>query len=314
MNKTNIYTRPLTLAIFAIICCMLWGSAYPGIKLGYEAFLIPQQDSSSQLLFAGIRFLLAGLLAVLFGSVKQKKLLLPKKSSFKYVVILCLVQTVAQYLFFYIGLANASAVKSSIINGSSSFISILIACFIFRAEKMTAKKLIACFLGFFAILLINIGAFTQGGGFSLMGEGFILFSTVSYAFSSCLVKIFSKDENAVALSAWQFVLGGIVLIAAGLMSGGKITQVTPAGIGILLYLALLSAIAYSLWSQLLKFNPVSKVAVFGFMIPVSGSLFSAIFLGETVELFDYKTLIALALITVGIILINRQKTLNWQEK
>lgn len=44
---------------------------------------------------------------------------------------------------------------------------------------------------------------------SLTGEGFIFLSTVSYAFSSVMLKRYSKEENTVMLSGWQFVFGGI---------------------------------------------------------------------------------------------------------
>jgi drug/metabolite transporter (DMT)-like permease len=305
-EKGNIFTKTWGVCVLAVLCCVLWGSAYPGIKIGYELFSVPQDDSASQILFAGLRFAAAGGIAVLLGSAAKKRILLFRRSSLWMVLCLAGVQTVAQYIFFYIGLGNAPAVRSSIINGSASFFSILIACFIFRQEKFTAKKLAACAMGLFAVVLLNTGIFSSGGGVTLNGEGFILFSTISYAFSACLIKIFSKHEDPVALAGWQFVIGGAVMIAIGLLLGGRIQNVSSEGMGVLIYLACLSAAAYSLWGQLLKYNPVSKVAVFGFMIPVSGSVLSALFLGEVSQLMDIKTLISLALVCAGIILINRE--------
>ena len=63
------------------------------------------------------------------------------------------------------------------------------------------------------------------------------------------------------LSAYQFIFGGIVLAAAGIVMGGRINTVNPAGIGLLIYLALVSAVAYSVWGILLKYNPVSRYIV-----------------------------------------------------
>ena len=72
----------------------------------------------------------------------------------------------------------------------------------------------------------------------------------------------------------------------------------------LLYLALVSALAYSLWGILLKYNPVSRVTVFGFMNPVFGVLLSALLLGETGQASGVRSLLALVLVCTGICLVN----------
>ena len=105
---------------------------------------------------------------------------------------------------------------------------------------------------------------------SLTGEGFILLSTIAYAVSSVLIKIYSREDNPVMLSGWQFLLGGIIMILCGYLTGGSVSVWTAPSISMLFYLAAVSAVAYSLWGILLKLNPVSKVAVFGFMNPVFG--------------------------------------------
>ena len=182
----------------ALLCCLLWGSAFPCIKIGYRLFEVDAADTASQILFAGCRFTLAG-------------------------------------------------------------------------------------------------------------EGAIFFSTIAYAFSSVFVKKFSQRFNPVMLSAYQFVIGGIVLMAAGGVMGGHITKVTPSGIGLLVYLALISAVAYSLWGILLKYNPVSRVTVFGFMNPVFGVLLSALLLGETDQASGALGLLSLLLVCIGIYVVNSGK-------
>ena len=51
----------------AVLANMLWGSAAPVIKTGYRLFEVAADDTASQILFAGIRFFLAGILAI--GSI-----------------------------------------------------------------------------------------------------------------------------------------------------------------------------------------------------------------------------------------------------
>ena len=96
-------------------------------------------------------------------------------------------------------------------------------------------------------------------------------------------------------------------MAAGGVMGGHITKVIPSGIGLLVYLALVSAVAYSLWGILLKYNPVSRVTVFGFMNPVFGVLLSALLLGETDQASGILGLLSLLLVSVGIYVVNSGK-------
>ena len=67
---------------------------------------------------------------------------------------------------------------------------------------------------------------------------------------------------------------------------------------------LCTAIAYSLWGVLLKYNPISKVTVFGFFNPIAGVILSALLLQEKQDM-GLGTLIALILVSCGIYLVNR---------
>ncbi len=295
----------VSVCLIAMICCALWGSAFPCIKIGYQLFQIEGNDVSSQLLFAGYRFTLAGLLTILIGSLMNRRPLLPQKTSWLRIIKLSLFQTVIQYLFFYVGLAHTTGVKASIIEASNVFAAILIASLIFRQEKLDKNKVIGCIAGFAGVVIININ---QGGlnmSLSLMGEGFILLSTIAYAVSSVLIKIYSREDHPVMLSGWQFLLGGIIMILCGYLTGGSVHVWTVPSISMLFYLSAVSAIAYSLWGILLKRNPVSKVAVFGFMNPVFGVILSALFLGEGQQAFGLTTLVALFLVCIGIYIVNK---------
>lgn len=303
-TKNNILKNTITVAIIATVCCFLWGSAFPSIKIGYKLFEIKSADTASQILFAGVRFVLAGILVVIVGSISTRGILLPKKSDIKSIVKLSIFQTVLQYLFFYIALANTSGVKASVIEASNVFFAIIVSALIFRLEKFTLQKLIGCIIGFAGVVLINLEGFTLN--FNLTGDGFILISTIAYAVSSVLIKRYSQNTSPVLLSGWQFITGGLVLTAAGAAFGGRLNVISQKGILILLYLAFISAAAYSLWSILLKHNDVSKVAVFGFTNPVFGVILSAWWLGEK-SASGIISIIALTLACAGIFIVNYKK-------
>lgn len=300
MEKKNRMQSTFVVWLGALICCALWGSAFPCIKIGYQMFEISQDAVATQILFAGLRFTLAGILVILIGSVLSGNLLKINRQNALKILKLSLLQTVLQYLFFYIGLANTTGVKASIIEGVNVFIAIFVASLIFRQEKLTMGKLAGCLIGFAGVVLVNLNGNGLDMSFHLNGEGFIFLSTVAYAFSSVYLKRYSKTENPVLLSGWQFISGGLVMTIMGLLMGGKITKVTATGIAMLFYLACISAVAYSSWGILLKYNPVSRVAVFGFMNPVFGVILSAFLLGEREQASGIKSIIALILVSIGI--------------
>ena len=91
---------------------------------------------------------------------------------------------------------------------------------------------------------------------------------------------------------------------AGVLLGGHVRGFTMRSVLLLLYMALLSTAAFSIWALLLKYNPVGKVAVFGFTI-CFGVALSAVFLGE--DIWKIQNLAALILVSAGIIFVNREK-------
>lgn len=300
-EKNKIFTNTIFLTVAALLCCALWGSATPFIKIGY-ALALPHRDVASTILFAGVRFTLAGIITVVIYSVARRKFLYPKKENLLKVAHISAFQTVIQYIFFYIGLANTSGVKGTIASGSNAFFAILIASLIFRQEKLTFKKIVACIIGFAGVILINLKGLTLS--MNLLGDGFVIFSAMAYGVSSALIKCYSKHEDPVVLSGYQFMLGGAVMVLAGALFGGYIEITSVAAAAVLVYLAFLSAIAYSLWGVLLKYNPISKVTIFSFMIPVFGVILSKLMLTEASNVTLVNLIITLVLICIGIVMLN----------
>ena len=307
-QKQSVWSRTPVMIAAAVFCCVLWGSATPAIKIAYQLFQIDASDTASRLMLAGARFQLAGIMTILFGSLLKRKFLWPKNTSWGMISVLALTQTVGQYYFFFMSLANTTGVRGSIINGSGNFLAILFAAYLFRMEKMTARKWIGCLAGFAGIILLlgGIKAIMAGGTITLAGEGAMLAADIFYALSGCFIKQFSKREDPVVLSGYQFLLGGIVLFLIGKQMGGQLIFHSASCVWNLLYMGFISAGAYTLWGILLKYNPVSRVSILGFLNPVMGVLLSALFLGENKEAFSLSGLCALILVSIGIIIVNTE--------
>ena len=301
-TKTPFFARTPVLALCALLSCLLWGSAIPIIKLGYSLFSIDTTNPGSVILFAGARFTLAGLLVLIFVFFRDRKSFFVPRCHWGKVMWVAAFQTFIQYVLYYIGLTHTSGVTASIVIGSTTFFSLLVSALIFRCESLTPKKGIGCIIGLAGVVLAQLkdGATFS---FSMQGEGLVLLSCICAAVAAVLISRYSQHLSPLSLSGWQFLIGGVALMAVGIALGGHWSLSTPTGFGVLLYLACVSGVGYSLWGCLLKYNSVSRVTVFGFTTPMFGVLISAFLLKESI--FSLRGLVALALVCIGIIVVNR---------
>ena len=293
--------NPIVICDLALLCCALWGSAFPCIKIGYEWMEI--EGIGSQILFAGYRFFLSGVLTFALGCLLERRILRMKRENFGVIFRQGVLQTTIQYVCFYIGLAHTTGAKGSIINASNAFVSIVAAHYMIRSERMTWKKGLGCILGLAGVVLVNLEPGGFGGGFRFLGEGMVLLCTIAYGVSTVLLKMISDRESPMTITAYQTLIGSALLIVIGWLLHGDVGVFTWKSAALLFYMALLSTVAFSLWTLLLKYNPVGKVAVYGFTIPIFGVLLSGILLGETI--FSVKYLAALLFVSGGVILVNR---------
>lgn len=307
LNKEKFYTNKINIVIIAIICTFLWGSAFPAVKLGYELFNITSIDVGGKLIFAGYRFFLAGIFVLTLQLIMKENIFKLTSKDIKEITILGVGQTTLQYIFFYLGLTYTTGVRGSIMNGTSTFFSIILAHFVYKNDKLNFNKILGCILGFLGVILANLGGGSSffDGGFSFKGEGLVVLASFTLSVSALYSKKISQNKDAYTVTGYQLAIGGLILTIIGYVLGGKLTNFTFKSTSLLIYMALLSAIAFALWSQLLKYNKVGVISVFNFLIPVFGTILSAIILNENI--FDIKILIALLLVCTGIYLVYRRK-------
>ena len=306
-NK-NFFQKNINIIICCIFCTALWGSAFPCVKLGYELFNISVDDIFSKILFAGWRFFLAGIIVLLITACIQKKFPKLKKEAIKSVVILGFIQTTLEYIFFYIGLSYASGFKGAILNPTSTFMMVILAHFFYKDDKLTFRKTLGCIVVFLGIIIVNLSGDVNSQS-SFLGEGCLIISALAFAIGSIISKEATKIEsNPMIVTGYQLLIGGFILIVFGLIGGGKLQVTSTSAFMLFLYLALLSSIAFSLWTTLFKYNPVSKVSIFNFLTPIFGTILSALILSE--DVFNLKNISALILVCFGIYIVNKPKTKN----
>lgn len=307
LNKEKFYTNKINIIFIAIICTFLWGSAFPAVKVGYELFNIASSDVGGKLIFAGYRFFLAGICVLILQIIMKQNIFKLTTKDLKEITILGIGQTTIQYIFFYLGLTYTTGVRGSIVNGTGTFFSIILAHIVYKNDKLNFNKVLGCIVGFLGVILVNLGGGTSvlEGGFSFRGEGFIMIAAFMLSVSSLYSKKISQNKDAYTVTGYQLAIGGFILTVIGYILGGNLTNFSPKSIALLIYMALLSAIAFALWAQLLKYNKVGVISVFNFLIPVFGTILSAIILKENI--FDIKILVALLLVCTGIYLVYKRK-------
>ncbi|WP_436858008.1 DMT family transporter [Citrobacter tructae] len=302
-HPQSLFSRKNIVYLSAAFCCLLWGSAYPAIKSGYEIFQIAADDIPSKIVFAGYRFLFAGLLLLLLAMAQRKPIGRLSARQFGQLTLLGLTQTTLQYIFFYIGLAFTTGVKGSIMNATGTFFSVLLAHFIYQNDKLSYNKTLGCILGFTGVMVVNFNSGLMDFSFSLAGDGSIVLAAFILSAATLYGKRISQTVDPTVMTGYQLGIGGLVLVIGGYAFGGTLTVHGFASVAILGYLTLLSSVAFALWSILLKYNRVGMIAPFNFLIPVSGAVLSAIFLGENI--LEWKYAIALLLVCSGIAWVNK---------
>lgn len=307
MNESRaaaFYQKPLHIVLLALCATLLWGAAFPTVKMGYAAFGVDTSSPVNLMVFAGTRFFLAGLATLVLCGLLHRKLPIPQHADLRGILSIGLVQTAGQYFFYYIGLAHTTGVRASILNSASAFLTVLISAVIWKkTEPMTAKKWIGCFMGLCGVLLVNAGGALGSQPVTLTGEGFLLICSLFVTLGAVCSKAFTQGCDPFLITGCQLTLGGGLLLVGGLLFGGRIGTWSWYAALLMGFMVLISAVGFTIWTFLLKYNPVGRVAVFSFLTPVFGAILSSLVLSE--QLFSPMTLLALVLAAGGVLLVNR---------
>jgi drug/metabolite transporter (DMT)-like permease len=304
LNRDNLFTWPPAVFFWALICALLWGSAFPMVKTGM-AMLGIQESTGGKLYFAAYRFFLAGLMIFAGIRASGKPLTLPRRGDYAAMALIGLFQTTLQYIFFYIGLSNTTGVKASIIISSGSFFLALFSHLLFKDDPISLRKSAGLIFGFAGIVLVNL----QGGGldvhFALTGEGFILLTALSSTVALVVVKKVAARIYPPLMSAYQLAIGSVILFLFALaFDSPHVLVFNGRSLMLLFYLSFLSAAAFSLWYLLIQYNRLSSIAAYRFLIPICAALLSVALLKS--EHLSWTASFALVLVCLGIVLTSRE--------
>lgn len=292
-----------TSIILALLVMFFWGSLFPMIKIGYRTFDIDTANIPSILFFAGIRFLLCGIVLLVLSARQSGKIELPDRTSVRPILTIALFAYILHYTCTYVGISKLDGSKAAILKQVGTLFIVCFA-FLFRKEdKFTYKKLLGGLLGFASILVVNFnGKKWEANIYDLI----IIAASVCSAINTVLSKNAYDHHKPLFITGWAQLIGGIVLLGIGLISGGNIGKFDFSSLLVLIYICFASCMAYALWNLLLKHQNMSSLNTIRFAETLFSSICSWILLGENI--FRFEFVLSVILVCVGIIICNMRET------
>lgn len=294
--------------LLAVLCCLLWGTALPALKISYREIGLASDDVFSKMVFAGMRFMLSGFLVFIYYRIRYKKVPPIQRSSIMPFLIFGILNTTLQYFFFYTGVANTTAIKGVLLDTSKPLFVVIFAHFLYSNDRINLNKAMGLILGFIGIIIVNMNKLGPNGlslSFSLFGEGYLVFASIASAAAVIYGKSLSKRYDPTVMNCYQFIFGSFILLVVGLIgTGGFHLRFNLLASLLLLYSAALSATAFVIWFNLLKHHKATSVTIFLFLIPIFGTVISSIVLPN--EKLSFAVLISLMLSATGIYLVNKK--------
>lgn len=280
-----------------MIVSILWGTLFPTIKIGYRVFGIDNTQVASILLFAGLRFLISGILLMGADGVKKGGVKVPDGRCMWSVFVVSMLTVVIHYALTYTGLALAESSKSAVLK-QIGFLVVPGVAFLFRKEdKCSVRKVVAALLGFASVIAVSLDGLSLAFG---LGEILVILASFSSMFGQLISKNVYDKHEPTYIVAWAQLMGGVIMVAVGLLLGGYMTTVSWMSIAVLGYMCFASITANIIWNTLIKHNDMSRLAVLKAMDPLFAAVFSAMLLGENILKPTYLLSVVLLVVAITV--------------
>ncbi len=275
----------------AIVAAMLWSTAFAGVKIGLQY--------QSPLRFGSLRFILAGVMVfAVYGA--WGKYWREVKREWRFILMIAFLQVIVQYGMFYTGMNLVPGALGAMVVGSSPLFIALVAHFTHPDDRMTPLKTLSFLTGVAGIAIITLGrtAVTMKNPLEWVGILLLIFNNMASGYSNVLVSKSARPLSPIVLTSASLWLGGILLFLVSLPLEGFSPRLLPLPWFLsLIWLAFLSASAFSIWYTLLK-RPgvkVSELNIWKFLIPVSGAGLSWLLVkGESPDLVSVTGMVVIA--------------------
>lgn len=297
----------LKTVLLSLLVMALWGSLFPMVKIGYNAFHIAANSIPDILMFASVRFVVCGLIVCLFSYFRKETLAVPKGRNIANIFFTGLFSITLHYAFTYIGLSTTDSSKTALIKQLGVLLYVCFAFLFIKSEKFSLLKIAGALIGFCGIVAIN---YSPGGISFSIGDMLIIGASFCTVISNIIGKKSAQDNSPFWITGISQLAGGAILLAAALSMGADMPTFTWRSAAVFAYICIASILSYTLWYYILKTNSLSTMFIIKFAEPLFACLFGAILLGENI--FRIQYLLAFLLICGGILLGNKSESGNLQ--
>ena len=278
------------------IVYIVWGSTYQAIRIMVETM--------PPLLGAGVRFTVAGaVVVVVLAARRGLAAVRPSRAQLLSALFVGLLLPGANAVVTVAEQEVPSSIAALLIGSVPLWVILLRAA---SGDRVSRRSVAAVLVGFAGVaLLVRPGE--QSGDATVVGLLACVGAAVMWASGSFASPRLSLPGDPLLSTGWQMLLGGGVIVLAGL-AAGEAGDVEPSAFSTrsLLALAYLivfgSWVAYTAYAWLLQNAPLSKVATYAYVNPVV-----AIVLGWLVldELVTGVMLVGAAVIVASVALVVR---------
>jgi len=281
--------------VLAITACVLWATAFPFLKIGLKY--------TTPLAFAGLRFMISGLMILPF-TCKPSRYFSVIMQNWRLLLVLTSVQSFLHYILFYTGINLVPGAVGAVINGAQPLIIALVASMMIKNEPMTLRRSITLATGLSGVIIVSIGRHSMqlSTSLELLGAFLVMASNFTSAFTNVVVSKYAKHINPLVLSSFSLFTGGTTLLLISIPIEGITRGPLPTEYWFSLgWLSLLSAIAFTAWYTALQ-RPgvkVSDLNLWKFIVPVLGAVLSWLIIPE--ERPDLMTVSGMIIIAVSLV-------------
>jgi drug/metabolite transporter (DMT)-like permease len=298
--------------LLAILACLLWSSAFAGVKIGLQ-YQTPLQ-------FAGTRFFISGCLVFPLAYRNNRNYFSIFRIQWKTILLIAFMQTFLQYALFYQGINLIPGAVGAIIIGSQPLFISFVAHFLMPGDRTTLSRTLIILLGILGVVLVSLSRDPNSvsGHIAMAGVLLLVSINILSGFTNVLIARERGMIPPLVLSSGSMILGGgalflVSLVVEGLNPGPKPIEYY----GSLIWLSMLSAVAISVWTVLLK-RPgikVSHLNFWKFLIPLFGAVLSWILLeGEKPQILTLLGMFTIAISLVVLNLVQRKNHAYIKEK
>ena len=259
--------------LLLITLAAIWGSAFMFIKISAVDF--------GPILLVALRLLIAGL--VFMPLLLRHKYRLLFKSHLPGIFIIAIISNALPFTLFAFASLGATSNMLGILNGTTAFITTVIAYF-WLNESISTKQVIGLGLGFIGILILVNPA---NGSTTILASICALIGSICYAFNATYLQKYHSNSNKKVLIGWSMLFGGLMMMP---IAAFNLPNALPSinSFLALLWLAVVSTgIGYLVFVRLIDKIGAVKTATLTYLLPVFSIIWGAIFLEEQITLIIF---------------------------